>query len=257
MSFSSKAVFITGTDTDVGKTTISAALCYALSDYAMGYYKPVLSGALPIGDKLVPGDLEYVKGAIPKSASFTAVTGYLFEEALSPHLAAKRSGIKIEPQLLLKTLHQLLTPNPEFAKASKQPNHWIIEGAGGAACPLTIDDSGQVYTIAQLIEDMQIPVVIVCRGALGTLHHTVTTVTYLRQYQIPLLGLIVNGTDESVSCMDNLEMLVAMTGLPIVATLPYLDTLKDVTQLQAAVDENWNSEILYRRLFHDATHTFD
>lgn len=231
------ALFLTGTDTDVGKTTFSAALCYALAKegYTPQYYKPVLSGALNENGVLVGGDLTFVQQTAAMKAS-QLTCSYLFEPAVSPHLAANLTGESIQIQQLIDDFHT----------AANQANPLIVEGAGGAACPL--NDSDPVYTMAHLMAALEIPCLIACHAQLGTLHHTAATVAYMKAFNLPIAGLLVNHYEETPLCQDNLTMLTRMTGLPVLAVLPKLQTC-DPESLRQAVDTHWDSAALVRRLF--------
>ena len=243
-------IFITGTDTDVGKSTISAALCYAIqqASHSPSYYKPVLSGACYEDGLLKGGDAELVREILAANAenhppldSISEIhCSYLFEEAVSPHLAAQRLGISIDLKLLASDYARMSAANP----------HLVVEGAGGAACPLSFDSAAaEAFTMANLMESLNIPVVVVCRAALGTLHHTVATIAYLRQFDLCLKGLIVNGAEDDFICEDNIKMLEAMTSLPILAVFPKLKSPCTAEHIKAAVDSQWQTAELVRRIF--------
>lgn len=231
------ALFLTGTDTDVGKTTFAAALCYAIvkAGFTPQYYKPVLSGALLQNGALVGGDLTFVQETADLSTSQLSCS-YLFEPAVSPHLAAHLTGQHIEHERLIE----------DFETAAAQSNHLVIEGAGGAACPL--GDQDPIYTMAHLMASFQVPCLIACHAQLGTLHHTAATVAYMRNFNLPIAGLLVNHYEDTLLCKDNLKMLTRMTGLPVLAILPKLENC-DPESLREAVDTHWDTAALVRRLF--------
>lgn len=231
------ALFLTGTDTDVGKTTMAAAICYAIQRAGLEpkYYKPVLSGAQRIDGQLVGGDLEFVK-ATAHMADRQLTCSYLFEPPVSPHLASKMTGITIDPQRLTADFNQ-------YAEAA---DPLIIEGAGGAACPLNSETP--VYTLAHLMAQFNVPTAIVCRAGLGTLHHTAATLAYVKPFNLQIAGLFVSGYEDTALCNDNLQMLTQMTGLPILAVLPQLEACTPEA-LRAAVDQHWDCQDLIRRLF--------
>lgn len=231
-----QALFLTGTDTDVGKTTLAAALCYAISKAGLNpkYYKPVLSGAQRINSQLVGGDLEFVK-TTARMSNDQLTCSYMFEPAVSPHLAAKMTGITIDPQRLVA----------DFDQIAETADPVIIEGAGGAACPLSSE--APVYTLAHLMAQFNVPTAIVCRAGLGTLHHTAATLAYLKPFNLQIAGLFVSGYEDTALCNDNLQMLTQMTGLPILAVLPQLETCTPEA-LRAAVDQHWDCQDLIRRL---------
>lgn len=265
-----KGVFITGTDTDVGKTTFAAALCYALasSGCQSAYYKPVLSGAVSTAQGLVGEDLVKVhqtayrsktsylekvpslekvsilekvpcQGTTPSlmEADGQMLSSYLFEEAVSPHLAAKRQGQAIDISRL----------QSDFSQAAAAAPYLVVEGAGGAACPIC--DEPDIYTMAHLMAAFKLPVAVVCRAKLGTLHHTASTIAYLKAFDLNLKGLLVSGADDSFVCQDNLILLTKMTGLPILATLPQLASPCSPEAIRAAVNDHWDCPELIRRMF--------
>lgn len=249
-------IFITGTDTDVGKTTISAALCYALlkAGHKPGYYKPALSGARVLNEAsvlnqtsdtstatqfntrtLIGDDLEHVRETAFLNEPHQVRCSYLFEEAISPHLAARRSHTFINPEILMSDFSQMVADN----------DYLVVEGAGGAACPLSED-----FSIANLIESFKIRAIVVCRAGLGTLHHTISTIAYLRQFDISIAGIVVNGFDsEDFVAQDNLIMLEKMTSLPILAVFPKLEPHYTSEDIRRAVDEHWQPSELIRRIF--------
>lgn len=157
-------IFITGTDTDVGKTVISSWLCLH-TQYS--YFKPIQTGIEEGSD----------------SQSIYEITGiepykevYRFEAPVSPHIAASRRGETIDP----------------FSIALPDCPNLIIEGAGGLFVPL----NQNTYMI-DLIDHMKIPVILVARTKLGTINHTLLSLNALRLRSISILGVILNGTPNS------------------------------------------------------------
>lgn len=159
------AFFVTGTDTDVGKTFISAILVRGLR---AGYWKPIGAG-------LPNTDTNWVRKytALPEKCFFPPT--YQFAAHVSPHLAAKLEGITIE----LGTV-QL----PDY----KTLPHLIVEGAGGLMVPIN-----KSQRIIDLIAHLNLPTLVIARSTLGTINHTTLTVDRLRQSAIPVMGVIMNG----------------------------------------------------------------
>ncbi len=157
--------FVTGTDTGVGKTFVSAILILGLR---AKYWKPVQSGTKDGTDtewiKLVTG--------LPDEKFYPE--RYLLSEPLSPHAAAQLEGVTID-------LDQLTLPG-----ANSEP--LIVEGAGGILAPLN-----DRQFMLDLIESLGLPVVVVARSGLGTLNHTLLTLDRLRSAAVPVLGVIMNG----------------------------------------------------------------
>lgn len=154
------AIFITGTDTNIGKTLIASWLCLHTG---AGYFKPIQTGSV------TETDTKFV-------ARLTPVTihpeKYLFPTPVSPHLAAQLANATIELQHITLPSQQNL----------------IVEGAGGVLVPLN-----HQYMMSDLIKQLQIPVLIIASSQLGTINHTCLTLAALRQHNIHVLGIIMNG----------------------------------------------------------------
>jgi dethiobiotin synthetase len=159
-------LFVTGTDTAVGKTVVSAILVAGL---AGEYWKPIQSGAEAGTDTAWLKE----KTGLP-DAAFHPET-YLLSPFLSPHAAAARQGVRID-------LAAIRTP------ARRQASHLIIEGAGGILVPLN-----ETETMADLIVQLHVPVLLVARSTLGTINHTLLSLEKLRHIGADVLGVVMNG----------------------------------------------------------------
>lgn len=167
-----RGLFVTGTDTGVGKTVVSAALLYrfrALS--GLQYWKPIQTGAALDDDTATVGRLAGETGVR------ILEPGVRFPDPVSPHLAAARAGQRID-------LAPLMAP---FREASADAR-WIVEGAGGAAVP--INDSA---LMCDLMSALSLPVLVVARSSLGTINHTVLTLDYLRARSLTIAGVVMAG----------------------------------------------------------------
>ncbi|KAK7573521.1 hypothetical protein V9T40_010712 [Parthenolecanium corni] len=154
-------IFVTGTDTDVGKTTICSWLCLH-TNYA--YLKPIQTGGPLYSDTQKVRELSEV---------ITYEETYTFAEPVSPHLAAKLEHSYIDVDKI---------------KLPADTNNLIVEGAGGLYVPLNDD-----LMMIDLIQKLNIPVILVARTSLGTINHTLLSLNALRQREIPILGIILNG----------------------------------------------------------------
>ena len=178
-------IFITGTDTNVGKTLVSAWLCL---HSGADYWKPVQAGVEPETDSATVARL-----------SGTRVHAETWRLALpaSPHLAAQREGVHIQLQ--------------DFqAPAAKK---LIIEGAGGALVPLNERD-----VMTDLIAKLDCPVIVVARSTLGTINHTCLTLEALRTRGLEVLGVVMNGEPNA----DNRAAIEQYGRVPVLAELPFL-----------------------------------
>lgn len=160
-----KQYFITGTDTNVGKTMVSAILTSVMKAH---YWKPIQSG---LTDDV--SEQEKIKQLTNIDNTYLLASRYSLKASLSPDQAAELEHITIDFDQCAKPVIN---------------NHLIIEGAGGVYVPLNKD-----YCILDLIERYQMPVIIVARGTLGTINHTLLTIQALRQKKLPIHGVVFSG----------------------------------------------------------------
>lgn len=181
-------IFITGTDTNVGKTVVSSWLC---AHSGFDYFKPIQTGGDLERDCLQVQQLARTK-VHPES--------YLLQAPLSPHLAAFKEGVDIDvAKITLPTVENL-----------------IIEGAGGVLVPL----NSEVLMI-DLIKKLRVPVIVVARTSLGTINHTLLTLTTLHLLKIPILGVILKGESNG----DNANAIAHYGKVKILASLPHFEDL--------------------------------
>ena len=193
---------ICGTDTDVGKTIVSALFVQGLE---ATYWKPVQSGTEGGGDRQRVIDLL----ELPQERWHPEA--YAFQAPVSPHWAAEREGKCIDPdQLQLPAIAGPL----------------VVETAGGLMVPLT-----RQWLQIQQLERWQLPVVLVARSELGTLNHTLLSLEALRERNIPILGLVINGPAHA----DNPRTLNELGQIPLLCELPPLEQLN-----AAALARQWH-----------------
>jgi len=185
-------LFITGTDTAVGKTVLAALLVAALE---RKYWKPVQTGATEGTDRETVMKLA---GVDPKQ---TFPESYLFDAPVSPHLAASRQGAVID-------LRRIRRPE------SSDP--LVIEGAGGLMVPIN-DESFMI----DLMRQLDAPVVVAARTALGTINHTLLTVKAIRDAQLDLRGVVMIGKEDA----DNRRAVERYGNVPVVGFIPWLETI--------------------------------
>jgi dethiobiotin synthetase len=186
---------VCGTDTDVGKTVVSALLVQGLG---ARYWKPVQSGLDPSG-----GDSGTVEGLLRLPPERVVPEAYRLSLPASPHWAAERDGVRIDTE-------RLALPPCDGAL--------VVETAGGLLVPLRRD-----WLQIDQLALWQLPVLLVARSGLGTLNHTLLSVEALQRRGIPVLGLVLNGPLHP----DNPRTLEALTGLPVLTELPPLQPLTD------------------------------
>lgn len=213
-----KGIFIIGTDTDVGKTVITAGLMHLLrkNGHNACYFKAALSGALEVENLLIPGDTELVSTVSQLDEAYENMTPFVFKTPVSPHFAAKLENRPIQMDIVME----------KFAYLKKHYNYIVAEGSGGIICPL-IDDVQGVYTLEHLIKELNLNVLIVAKATLGTINHTVLTVEYLRNAGINIKGIILNYYEENQLCEDNMKMIEKLTNVPIIGKFKKIDILNE------------------------------
>ncbi|MHA7583420.1 dethiobiotin synthase [Paenibacillus vandeheii] len=206
-----RGLFVTGTDTDVGKTIVTGALAAALraEDLNVGIWKPVQSGAL-LGRGETDAERLLQYSGIHERAE--DVASFTFQAPLTPMLAAKQDGVTI-------TLQEIIAAGQPLIQRYESV---LIEGAGGVAVPLTEDS-----LVVDLISELRIPALIVARSGLGTINHTLLTVSYLLQHGVPIIGFILNDGDSNEmyndsSAATNAELIERYCGISFLGRVPRL-----------------------------------
>lgn len=206
-----KSIFVTATGTDIGKTYISALLVKKLRESGLncGYYKPALSGAIKQpDDSLLPGDCDFVVKTSKLNIKPIDCVTYCFEEAVSPHLAAERLGVKIEKSKI----------KSEFEQREKNYDYLVVEGAGGITCPFNMKE--EVLLLPDIIKALGLNIAIVADGGLGTINSVLLTVEYAKQQGINIKGLILNNFEEdNFMHLDNKKQIERLTGINVIATV--------------------------------------
>ncbi len=209
-----KSIFITGTDTDVGKTYVTAGLAVTLRKMGIdvGIMKPFAAGsAQKNGYK--SEDVEILSKSAQVNDPERLVNPQFFAMPASPYTASKRLKIKVRTKGVLSS----------FKKLSQMHQTLLVEGMGGIMTPILKN-----YFVTDLIKEMKIPAVIVTRTKVGTVNHTIMTCKMCDKYKIPIKGIIINNFDSDGYPVKVLKKdLAALTGVPILGVIPYLEDLSD------------------------------
>lgn len=211
----SGGIFITGTDTGVGKTVVSAALLYAFNKAGLDfvYMKPVQTGCSRKSGKLIAPDLEFVlstSGYCPAEKEKKLMAPYLFRPACSPHLAAEIERRPIVPEKIINS----------FKTLKRLHDFVIVEGAGGILTPLS-----RQYSMLDLMKALSLPVILVARPGLGTINHTLLTLRELRRAKLDIFGVVINYADNTRKTAiekDNLKIIERLGDTRIIAELPFI-----------------------------------
>ena len=218
-----RGLFITGTDTNIGKTVVCAALFHRYrKEQGFTYWKPVQTGFPEDDDTRTVGEL----GACSDEEIWSA--GIRLAAPLSPHLAAAREQTKIESghilaNLPLTDLAQPPPPGNDRAWDRAAGRAWIVEGAGGVLVPIN-----PRRMMIDLIRMLAMPALVVARAQLGTINHTLLTLEALRSRLIPIAGVILVGEPNQ----DNADSIEEYGGVDVVGQLPPLAPL-DAASLAA------------------------
>jgi dethiobiotin synthetase len=179
-----RGIFITGTDTGVGKTYVAAGIAAELRNMLnVGVMKPVETGCRMRKGNLVPRDAFHLIKSSTVRDELDLVNPYRFSKPLAPYVAAGLEGKKIGITKIMKA----------FRVLSRRHDFMIVEGAGGIMVPLTKEN-----TFLDLAQAMRLPVLIVARPGLGTINHTLLTIAALRARRIPIAGIVINYAGEQV-----------------------------------------------------------
>jgi len=209
-----KSIFITGTDTDVGKTYITAGLAVTLRKIGVdvGIMKPFAAGT-PQKKGFKSEDVEILANAAQVNDSESLLNPQYFPIPASPYTAWK--NLKIRPKV-----NSILS---SFNKLSKIHSMMLVEGMGGIMTPILKD-----YFVTDLIKSMKIPAILVTRTKVGTINHTIMTVKMCEKYKIPIKGIIINDFDsDGYKPKELTRDLKNLTGVPVLGTIPFVKDLSD------------------------------
>lgn len=206
------AWFITGTDTNVGKTFVSTGLSMAFvrRGLSAGVMKPVETGCPTVGSVLAPDDAIALKEASGSKDPIDLINPFRFAPALAPLIASETEGRLIEPALIKSA----------FDLIRKSHDATIVEGAGGLLVPVTHD-----MTMAGIVRLLDIPIIIVAAQRLGVINQTAMTVECAKARGLSIAGIILNSLSEpdpdDISIKYNASAIERLTGVKILAEIPY------------------------------------
>ena len=210
------SLFITGTDTDVGKTYVAAGLAVTLRKMGIdvGVMKPFAAGtAQKTGFK--SEDVEILVNAAQVNDPEILLNPQFFPIAASPYTALKNLKIKPNIKLILN----------RFKKLSKLHSMILVEGMGGIMTPILQD-----YFVTNLIKDMKLPIIIVTRTKVGTVNHTIMTCKMCEKYKIPVKGIVINNFDTDGYPVKELKRdLENLTNMPVLGSIPFIDDMSDTS----------------------------
>ena len=225
-----KGVFVTGTDTGVGKTWIAAGITAVLRRWGMSacYFKPVQSGCPEENGRLVPTDARFAQELAGLTEPLELLTPITLRLPLAPGVAAAREGISVDLDRITRARTDL----------ADRYNLLVTEGAGGLYVPLRDTD----FLVLDMIKWLKLPLIVVARAGLGTINHTVLTVKAAQHARVPVAGVVINRYPEKPSLAEetNPEVIAALTDVPILGKVPEIPEIafpEGKTSFLAAMDQ--------------------
>ena len=232
-------IFITGTDTGVGKTIVAAGLAMALRERGVkvGVMKPVATGCHGLEQRMISQDAAYLMEAAENE--YPALTNpSRFRHPLAPNVAA----------MLEKKEVQLGDIHHAYQELQKHYDFIIVEGIGGLLVPLTKD-----YFVANLIREFQLPLLIVARSGLGTINHTLLTVDAAVIRGFDIRGIIFNRiptVNYSMAEITNPKVVHDLTGIPVLGSLPEMTDVDVETCRFGKLKEVFTERIQVDKIFY-------
>ena len=207
----SRNLFVTGTGTEIGKTYVAGLMAKTLHEagYDVAYYKAAMSGNERREDgTLIPGDALFVKEFAHLSQSLESMCPYVYEHAVSPHLASRLEGHPVRMDVVEKSFQELC----------REHDYVVVEGSGGITCPIGYDE--ERIQLEDIVRRLDLSSVMVADAGLGTINGVVLTYEYMKQRELPLKGIFFNHFHAgNVMEEDNRCMCEEMTGLPVLACI--------------------------------------
>jgi dethiobiotin synthetase len=206
-------LFITGTDTGIGKTWISAAIMQLLKAQHQSVIgmKPIASGCEPTADGLRNEDALLLQQQSSIEIDYQQINPYAFEPAIAPHIAAAQSSVTIDIQHIKQTYQAL----------SQQADWVIVEGVGGWLVPLNEDE-----TVADLACALDLPIILVVGMRLGCINHALLSAASIEQSGLQLAGWIANFIDPQMTEQQhNLHSIQQRIAAPLLGSVPYQQEL--------------------------------
>jgi dethiobiotin synthetase len=225
-----KGVFVTGTDTGVGKTWIAAGITAVLRRWGLSacYFKPVQSGCPEEDGRLIPTDARFAQEMASLAEPLEILTPISLRLPLAPGVAAAREGVSVDLDRIARAREEL----------AGRYDLLVTEGAGGLYVPLKDTD----FLVLDMIKWLRLPLIVVARAGLGTINHTVLTVKAAQQAGVPVAGVVINRYPEKPSLAEetNPEVIAALTGVPILGKVPEIPAItspEGKTSFLAAMDQ--------------------
>jgi len=208
-----KGIFITGTDTGVGKTFVAAGLLRAFREMGISAcpMKPVETGCCLRGGRLIPHDARRLIDVSGVGEALDMINPYRFRQPLAPAIAAEIEGVRIQKRRILSI----------YSYLQNKYDVVIVEGAGGIMVPVYKE-----YLYLELIRDLGLPVLIISRPVLGTINHTLLTIEAAKNRNVRVAGVVFNyavRTRMGVAEKTSPEIIKRISSIPVTGIIPYIN----------------------------------
>jgi dethiobiotin synthetase len=203
-------LFITATDTEVGKTVVAGAIAdwFKRRRFRVGVLKPAATGSKRVREGLVSEDAEFLAHCADAEAPLDIICPQRFAEPLAPAVAADRAGRKLDWESIDRAAREI----------AGQSDIMIVEGVGGVMVPMD-----KKFLVRDMIQWLGLPAVVVARAGLGTINHTLLTLNALREAKIPIAGVVINrypADNASVAEETNLRVIEKWAKVPLLTVVP-------------------------------------
>jgi dethiobiotin synthetase len=219
-----RGIFITGTDTGVGKTVVAAVLARLLRmrGLSVGVMKPVTSGCREEAGRLLSDDALLLCQAAGVECT-DDVAPYLLREPVAPAEAAKQDGVVIDFARI----------SAAFGRLAAAHDYVIVEGAGGLMVPL----AGGLL-VADLVRQLDLPLLVVARPALGTINHTVLTCFSAQQMELKVTGVVINNYPDAPGLAERSapHHIGSLCGAPVLGIWPHRDDIDELDLVEGLAD---------------------
>ena len=207
-----QGIFITGTDTGIGKTIVTGGIAQSLRNlqWNIGVMKPIVTGFTASEEEPVPKDTKYLIQSSETTDSPTLITPYTFETPASPYRAARLENKNIEMGRIVRS----------FKKLKQKHDFLLVEGIGGLLVPIT-----RKALVIDLVISLNLPIIIVSRLTLGTINHSLLTIQLAQSRKIPIIGVIYNQTHKAIASpyeTSNPLIISSFSKTRNLGTIPYL-----------------------------------
>ncbi len=227
-----RGLFITGTDTGIGKTLVGCGMAAAWTAQGkrVGVLKPAETGCYMRDGALYPDDAmrlaDYAESTLPVGA----LCPYRFSPPVAPSVAAEQAGVTIQPDQIVET----------FQTIASEHDVTIVEGAGGLLVPLV-----DRYSFANLAQDLSIPILVVVGSKLGALNHTLLTLHCIQTRGLPLAGYVLNHPTETSddAIKTNAATLACLTDVPCRGIIPHLSLSGRLDQDSATLSNLFSTAV--------------